>query len=83
MESRGDCETDRLSFLGVLHHLFYFMCYCWALVLAFDLWRRVRTVMKKTIAGNDPRRFGAYCAFGFGFPAFNVVVAAVLEWGVR
>ena len=67
----------------MLYHLFFLMCYCWALVLAFDLWRRVRTVREMKKDRNEVRRFLVYCAFGFGVPLCNVILAAILEWGVR
>ena len=67
----------------MLHHLFFLMCYCWSLVLAFDLWRRVRTVTTMKSGDNEAVRFGAYCSFGFGIPLLNVILAAILEWGAR
>ena len=67
----------------MIHHLAMLMCYAWSLVLAFDLWRRVRTVTEIKPRENDVVRFGAYCAFGVGIPLLNVIVAAILEWSVR
>ena len=66
-----------------MHHLFFFMCYCWALVQAFDLWRRVRTAAEIKGLENEKARFLAYTAVGFGVPVLIVTLATILEWGVR